>query len=157
MKNQKNNKEQVNFTNPIFDEISKLVKDTLDIWKLQSLEKKLSFNEAIFEIIKQDKTNRNLALFLISEVSSDFFKRFDYLHLDKEVVKLAISKDSSLFYSISNELKTDPEIWLYVIKSMIREWKNFLEVEKFVDVFFPKSKNFLLSKYKQELWKTINT
>lgn len=153
-----NNKENKNsFSNPLLEEVSKLVKNTLDIWKIQSLEQKIWFSNTILEIIKQDNKNRNLAIFLISELSSDFFKKFDNFHIDKEIVKLAILKDSSLFYSISSNLKTDPEIWFFTIQSMIREWRNFLEIEKFIDLFFPKSKSFLMKKYKLELNKSIDT
>ena len=149
--NKNNDSENKEFNLSILEKISKLVWDALSFSEVKELENKMEVDKVVDQIIAKNNTNKNLALFLIWEISSDFFKKFDHLHADKAVVNLALRKDSSLFYSLNTELRKDAKIWLVVLDSMIREWKNFFEIDKFIEINFPKNKKVLFKHYKKLL------
>jgi len=132
------------------------------IWKkvfsedeLKVMEEKKWFSETIFEIINKNdnKRNRNLALLLISEVSSKFFEKFDHFHTDKLFVNLAISKDYTLFYGISNEMKKDLWIWFTTIKSMFHKWLNYEQISNFIEKYYPKNQDKCFEYYQTLLKK----
>lgn len=60
------------------------------------------------------------------------------LKADKEIAFTAMKKDSGAFYLLSKKLQSDINIWRDFIKSLIREWKNYLEVEKIIEKFYVK-------------------
>ena len=60
--------------------------------------------------LKNAAATKKLAIFIISEVDSEFFRIHKELHSDIDIVKLAIGKDSNLFYSITTKLKNNSNV-----------------------------------------------
>lgn len=131
---------RIEFSEDICEEYKEKFKKIISPHGTKIMEEKRSFSENILDLILHEKSNRNLAILLISEVNSSFFKEYDNFRWDKQIVKLAISKDPTLFYGISEELKIDVSIWYATIESMLREWRNFKEIDEFIEKYYPKNK-----------------
>ena len=74
------------------------------------MNEKKGFKATIDNILKQYSDTKKLAIFIISEVDSEFFRIHKELHSDIDIVKLAIGKDSNLFYSITTKLKNNSNV-----------------------------------------------
>lgn len=143
-----NSKEQEQkFENPVFEQILKIIKAPITEDEIQKMEKKFWFKNTVFKIIEKDKLNKDLAIFLINEVSPKYYENFKNLQNDKDVAKIAIIRDSSNFLFTSKKLKKDLDLWVFVIQSMVREWKDFVNVELFIQNNFQEFSKELLEKY----------
>jgi len=151
MKKDNNKEKEPMFENPIFERIVRIINSSITAGEVQALEKKLGFNKTILKLLETENENKQLALLLISEISADYFKQFIHLQNDKSIVKTAILKNYLIYYSISDQLKKDKEIWETVVESMVRDWRNFFEIEKFIEENFLKDKQILYKKYEHTL------
>jgi len=96
----------------------------------------------INSIIKSNskvKGNKKLALYLIEEVDVSYFYSFPELHTDKKIVLAALKQDSNVFARLDIKLKSQLDIAMEAIKSLVREKVNFIEVEKFLSKHFPEA------------------
>lgn len=153
-KSDNNFDKKIEFSTPFFEKISSIL-EFISPEELKIIEDKKSFNQAIFDLLKsEEKSNKKLAFMLVSEVWAKFFHEYDNFHLDKKFVKLALSKDSSIFFTLSRDLKADKDIGFVTLESMIREWRNFLEIESFIENNFPKNKNKFFTHYNKILNQT---
>lgn len=146
--NSKGNKDkEIGYENSIFKRIEEILEWKITIWELVSMNEKKGFKTTIDNILNKYADTKKLAIFIISEVNPNFFTEHKDLHADIDIIKLAIQKDSNLFYSITSGFKKDENVWLEVIKSMVRENKNFYEIEKFINNYFLKDNKKLFDNY----------
>ena len=145
-----NNSRERNEENPIFLKILEIISPAKKT-DLQKLRDKYGIMDSISRIIPFEKTNKELALYLISELGVDYFKQFPDLHSDKQVVKTALLVNPNIYNILPDILKKDTEIWVWVVKSMVHKQRNFKEVEKFIESNFPEKKNFLFARYSEFL------
>ncbi|MDD2871281.1 MAG: hypothetical protein PHS49_04785 [Candidatus Gracilibacteria bacterium] len=149
---QSNNKNaEPKFENPIFEQILKIINSSISAGEIQALEKKLGFKKTILKIIEKDKSNKNLALFLISEISPKYFMQFTELQSDISIAKVAIYRDSSLYIYASPILRKKTEFGFLVLESMVREGRSFSEIESYIEQNHKKNKNAFYEKYMQLL------
>jgi len=142
------------WVNEIANKIANILGE--DKKKLGEKFKKEGIKKSIDSILKNssNQKNKKLAMYLIWEVDSDFFQKFTNLRNDKDVCTLAIKKSSNNFYYINNvKLKKDVKTAVWVVNSMIRESKSFLEVRDFIVEYFPESQKKLFDVYEKNLEK----
>lgn len=150
--NTEGNKEhESRYENDIFKKIELILDWKISLWDLVTMSQKNWFKRTIDDILNKYADTKRLAIFIISEVDSSVFKSHKNLHTDIDVVKLAIQKDSNLFNFISSELIKNKEIWKEVVKSMVRENKNFYEVDMFITTYFIKDSKEIFDIYFQYL------
>lgn len=124
----------------------------LDKTELKIEEQKLWLSNMIDSILKKYSKNKKLAEYLISEIDPKYFQRLDVnLRWDKDLAIIAIKASSDNFMYLDNKLKKDDFFAYEVIKSFIREGKNFIEVKAFIDNNFLILKQDLLNYYKNLL------
>jgi len=142
-----NSESNSSYENTIFDKIEQILDWKITKSELDSMSKKYGFKKTIDDILNKYSDTKKLAIFIMSEINPDIFKTHLELHNDLDVVKLAIQKNSNLYYSIATKLKNNEVIWQEMIKSMIRENKNFFDVELFINSYFVKNSKKLFDFY----------
>lgn len=138
------------------ESISELVWNTISIWEIKEIENKKWFKQAVNQIISYNKENRKLALFLISEISSDYFLDFPSFHSDKVFLSLCLNKDYKIFFKLNDSNIKNKDFWKIVLSKMVKSWLNFWTIEWFIDKYFPKNKTELLKYYNDCLIKNTN-
>ena len=136
--------------NLVSKNISKIL--GLEIWKLEIEEQKKWSSFLIDGILKKYSKHKKLAKYLLSEVDSKYFSKLDInLRSDKEIILVAIRASSDNYKFIADNLKTQDFVAYEIIKSFIREDKNYFEINTFIDTNFLKLKKDLLKFYKKQL------
>lgn len=110
--------------------------------------------ELIKYILEKNPKNKKLALYLIWELDDNYFKILSpELKTDKDIILLAIKRNSKNFYEINTTFKADIEIAKEMINSMLRESKDLFEIVEFINKNFLEQEKELLKFYEKNLSK----
>lgn len=106
----------------------------------------------IEDTLNENKTNLKLAKYMVWEVDGNFYK--DYLKdfpNDLDLALIAIKASSENFKYLSIKLKENEKISYEIIKTQIREWNNYFEIKKFIELNYKDKKKELLEFYKLQI------
>ncbi len=143
------NKWEFNQNNQVVLDIAKIL--NIDIDEFEKNNWKKDINKQIKNIldISENKKNINLALYLVWEVDSKWFKEFDDSVKNNKYVALAWIKSSSYNFQYLNKiLQKDIDIAKQILKTYIREWVDFFAIHDFIlNNFNEKDSEILLNNY----------
>ncbi len=147
MKNTSNTSSENEFTQQFAKQIEKLV--GLKKWDFEKQVEQKWEKKAILDILKQNQDNENLAIFLIENKDWKYVQEIDVANRTKAIIKSALWQNIATLKFASEEMKSDPDMAYTIITTYIKSWKNFLDVEQYLDTYFTDSKyyNSLIKHY----------
>ena len=139
-----------------FDHVVSRIVEILDLdeWEIE-IEREIHWSKVLIEkIIEIHKNNKKFATYLVWDVDSNYYSKFDKeLRKDRNLWLVAIKSNSKNYEHLDNKLKKSIDIAQEVIISLVKEWNNFNTIKYFIDTNFSKDDKKLWKFYENHLKK----